>query len=109
MQLVWGSPHTPSRYYSFFLHLYSESGGEISPPISGQPPLGDDRPTITWTVPSEILAAPPQTWNIPQDLAPGTYELWLGVFEPISGDRLSLSDGQTHAVLTTITVKDCSS
>lgn len=108
MRLVWSAPKTPSRYYAYFLHLASPETGEIAAPINGLSPLGDERPTITWSNPSEILVSPLQHWMVPEDIPAGTYALWLGVFEPLSGAYLYTPDGLHYHVLSTqLEIEDC--
>ncbi|GIL11381.1 MAG: hypothetical protein BroJett038_01010 [Chloroflexota bacterium] len=108
MRLVWSVVSPPQRYYSFFLHLYSPLTGELSAPINGQQPVSDERPTLSWTKPGEILAAPSFTWALPEDMPPGEYALWLGLFDPVGGERLLLPDGKHYYALpATIRVPDC--
>jgi hypothetical protein len=107
LQLLWGASKPPGVYYSAYIHLYGEATGELSLPINGQQLVNDQRPTITWTRPDELLVGPPVAWSLPPDLPPGDYQIWLGVFEPISVSRLSLPGGSDHHVLATIHVADC--
>ncbi len=106
-QFLWGAGRPPEQYYSYFLHFWSEASGEISAPINGLALAGEDRPTLSWTVPDELLVGPPEVWTVPDDLPPGEYDLWLGVFEPVSGVRLALADGRDVQVAGRLTVKSC--
>jgi hypothetical protein len=56
-------------------------------------------PTTGW-VPGEVLD---DTYavDVPGGLPPGAYPIEVGVYEPRSGDRLSLADGDNHLVLST--------
>ncbi|MCC7451566.1 MAG: hypothetical protein IT324_29430 [Anaerolineae bacterium] len=107
LQLLWGAANRPTRYYSAYLHLFSEPTGEISAPDNGHQPVSEDRPTISWIWPNELLVGPNQTLTLPNDVRPGTYQVWLGVFDPQSNTRLPLPDGTDHHILTTLTVTDC--
>jgi hypothetical protein len=106
MQLFWGASRTPTRLYSAYIHLSSEKTGEFTIPLGG-PPAGHDRPTISWISPDEVLLGPQQTWTVSADLAPGDYQIWIGVFEPIADTRLKLPDGADHYVAGTIQVRNC--
>ncbi len=109
MRLLWTSIRPPARYYSYFLHLANESSGELSAPINGQPPIGDHRPTLSWTVPGELLVPAPQSWLVPVNIPAGVYALWLGLFDSINGERLYQPDGKHYSVLTELKVKNCAS
>jgi 4-amino-4-deoxy-L-arabinose transferase-like glycosyltransferase len=107
LHLAWGAIKTPQRYYVFFLHLANSEQGELSTPINGQQPVGDNRPTITWTRPDELLIAPTVTAAIDATVKPGIYDLWLGLFEPEGTDRLYLPDGKHYAIVGKLKVKTC--
>jgi hypothetical protein len=105
-QFFWSPGKRPTRYYSSYVHLAGETTGEQSYPINGAD-LSADRPTLSWVWPEETLVGPAQPWIIPADLPPAEYHLWLGVFEPQSGQRLKLPDGSDHDTIATINVMDC--
>jgi hypothetical protein len=107
VHLAWSAIKPPQRYYAYFLHLANSEQGELSTPINGQQPAGDNRPTITWTQPDELLIAPTVTATVDSTVPPGTYDLWLGLFEPEGSDRLYLPDGKHYAVVGTLMVKAC--
>lgn len=99
MRLAWSAPRSPTRYYSFFLHLSSPQTGELAEPINGLPPANDTRPTISWSRPDEVLISPEIAWTVPADVPAGRYELWLGLFEPVSLDYLRTADGKHYHVV----------
>jgi hypothetical protein len=107
LQTLWSALHPPALNYSLYLHLFSASTGEKEASPSSTSLAGPARPTISWTKADEILIGDRFTAKISADLPPGQYQFWLGVFEPISGQRLHLPDGADHAVVGTITVEDC--
>ena len=107
-QFLWGAIKPPERYYVYFLHLFSDKTGEYSAPLNGEQLVGENRPTISWTNASELLIGQPVTWQMPDDAAPGDYQLWLGIFDPIRGDRLYLPDGKHYHVVDDIRVVPCS-
>lgn len=107
MRLVWRALGTPTRYYSMFVHFADAQQGELSLPINGQPPAMEARPTLTWSRPDELLVSPTSTLTIPADLVAGSYEVWLGLYEPVSGDHLLLPDGKHYVRLWTLEVRSC--
>ena len=104
---AWGAIKPPQRYYSYFLHLASPEDGELSTPINGQQPAGENRPTLTWTRPDELLVSSPVSAVIGTDVNAGTYDVWLGLFEPEGTDRLYLPDGKHYSVVGSLQVKTC--
>jgi hypothetical protein len=106
-QLLWGAVQHPTNYYAMYFHLFSEKTGEIGTAINGRPPVSEERPTISWTVPDELLVGPRTRWSLPADLPPGDYQLWLGVYEPTGGTRLTLPDGKDHDVLAKVSISPC--
>lgn len=106
-QLLWGAVQHPANYYAMYFHLFSEKTGEIGTEINGRPPVSEERPTISWTTPGELLVGPRTRWSLPADLPPGDYQLWLGVYEPTGGTRLTLPDGNDHDVLAKISISPC--
>lgn len=107
LYLSWGALSPPQRYYAFFLHLANEDQGELSAPINGQQPIGEHRPTITWTRTDELLVADPISAVIPPDTSQGDYELWLGLFDPQGNERLYLPDGKHYATIGQIRISQC--
>lgn len=107
MQLLWSASRPPDQYYSYYLHFWSEATGELNAPINGLQPAGEHRPTISWTAPEELLVGPVTQWEVPADLPAGGYELRLGLFEPMSGVRLSTDSGTDYHALAAFEVTDC--
>ncbi|MEP7286274.1 MAG: glycosyltransferase family 39 protein [Chloroflexota bacterium] len=109
LQMLWSAQNRPSRYYSVYVHLHSAQTNELSEPINGDLPANADRPTISWANPDEILIGAHHVWTVRPDLPTGDYELWLGVFEPVSDHRLQLPTGKDHHILAKLHVVDCTS
>jgi hypothetical protein len=86
--LYWHAVETPDRAYHTFVHLLDAEGHILAqhdgPPGSG----GTELPTLGW-LPGETLAdthllvLPPAV-----DLPDGEYRLAVGLYEPITGQRL---------------------
>jgi hypothetical protein len=101
LTLYWRVQHPTDRSYKIFVHLIGPDG---LPAAQGDDfPLQGDRPTATWQ-PGETLVDS-YTIVLSPDLAPGSYPLRLGFYDPAAGDRLTpvlneageiLADGQVE-------------
>nr|MDA8219848.1 DUF2079 domain-containing protein [Dehalococcoidales bacterium] len=88
-----------------FVHLLAPG-----PSVAAQkdsPPLGGRLPTTFWLAGDSI--ADEYLVSLPRSLAPGKYEIEVGLYEPVSGARVALTDasGQQsdHLILGSIEVK----
>ena len=88
LKLYWRlSGHVPvPANYTVFLHLTDAQGVMVTEPADG-PPLGGDWPTADWVpgqtiIDTRAIALPPQ-------LPAGQYDLRLGFYDPVSGERLA--------------------
>ena len=75
--------------YTAFVHLLDPAGQLVAQ--SDRPPLDGFYPTDAWLPGYPVrdryaLALPP-------DLAPGTYRLVAGLYDPTTGQRLPVVDG----------------
>jgi hypothetical protein len=107
MRALWGSVTPPVVNYSYYVHLFSDATGEIGALQNGAPLVSDIRPTSTWLLPGELLVGPLTRVSLAADLKPGTYQAWLGVYDPIAGERLKLLNGADHTVVGALTVRAC--
>lgn len=87
LALTWQTIHQPPENYLLFVHLVSDDGHIVSQidPVPG----GGLRPTRSWR-PGEVLTDQ-HTLPLPPDLPPGTYQVWLGMWQPDSGQRLPVN------------------
>jgi hypothetical protein len=92
LTLYWrGQNQTIADNYSVFIHIVAE-GEEIIAQADG-PPLHGFRPTSSWRA-GEALVDEWMIW-LPPDLSPGTYDIYLGLYLPDSGERLPVfQDGE---------------
>lgn len=91
ISLIWRSAvdSIPSSY-TVFLHLVDEQE-QILAQGDGLP-MGGFRPTTSWR--REEVIIDDHTIQVPADLAPGTYNLWVGLFDPATNERLPIfTDG----------------
>lgn len=84
----WRAEEEVEERYKVFVHLLDEEGRLVAQRDSE--PVGGMRPTTGWEVGEEIE----DRYGIllPGDLAPGKYELVVGMYEPESGERLPIMD-----------------
>jgi hypothetical protein len=100
--LGWSAEAHLDRDYTVFLHLVSPgAGGEVVAQSDG-PPLDGEWPTSLW-LPGMTLDDT-HTIPIPAALPPGTYHLLAGLYDPATGERLTLPDGSDSLLLTEVTL-----
>ncbi len=95
LTLHWQVQQKLDRDYTVFIHLLDADERAIS--YGDGPPLENAYPTSFWE-PGESL--PDRHYlPIPADAAPGRYRIAVGLYEPISGQRLPISgqDGRPTA------------
>lgn len=90
IELHWQTVTTLSEDYHVFIHLVDETG-QILAQADGQPAQWQ-RPTSSWQV-EETIIDRHGLW-IPAGIAPGDYQLGIGLYQPESGQRLHLAEGQ---------------
>jgi len=86
--LYWHALDDVDTSYKIFLHLTDASSGELVEQVDFIPQSWT-YPTDWWTA-GEYIADPISLSlsNIPS----GEYQVWLGIYDPDSGERLSVSD-----------------
>jgi hypothetical protein len=90
-----------------FVHLYAPSGA-LAAQHDGYPAFGT-RPPYSWHEGEQIVDG--RRLSLPPDLAPGAYELMVGLYEPDTGERVPITaDGDRERPddrlwLTTIDMK----
>jgi 4-amino-4-deoxy-L-arabinose transferase-like glycosyltransferase len=104
-RFYWQPQGTPDDNYSLFIHLVPIDVYEIIAQADGAPAV-PERPTLTWNEPSETLISPAFNLAIPADLAPGTYRIFIGLYNYTTLQRLTLEDGSDAWMMGEITVSD---
>ncbi len=89
LTLLWESLQPITTDYQVFVHLLDASGNKLAQ-RDGQP-VQWMRPTSTWKPGEEI--ADRYGLLLPQDLAQGRYTLAVGLYDPVTGQRLPVSAG----------------
>jgi len=86
--LYWQAEAPMDRDYSVFVHIL-DSNGRILRQKDNMPADGT-RPTTTW-LPGEVIEDRYRI-QLPEDAAPGQYEIAVGMYLPSTGERLPVSD-----------------
>ncbi len=94
VQLVWSTESEMSASYKVFVHLYAADGSLVAQHDSV--PVNELRPTSSWK-PRERIADNHGLW-IPPD-AVGPLRLVVGLYDSVSGVRVTLPDGSDCAEL----------
>ncbi|HEY2593859.1 MAG TPA: hypothetical protein VGK33_08155, partial [Chloroflexota bacterium] len=85
--------------YKVFVHVLDASGQQVQAQRDAEPQDGK-APTTSW-VTDEVLDDA-YVVDLPAGLAAGTYPIEIGVYDPRTGDRLTLGAGDNHLVLSTL-------
>ncbi|MGQ9593494.1 MAG: glycosyltransferase family 39 protein [Anaerolineae bacterium] len=85
VRLHWRALQVMGTDYQAFLHLTRPDDLHPLAQVDA-PPTGGGLPTARW-LPGEVLEGTLRL-PIPPGLAPGTYRLWLGLYDPRDGTRL---------------------
>ncbi|MEZ4594740.1 MAG: glycosyltransferase family 39 protein [Chloroflexota bacterium] len=95
LTLLWQATAQPGQAYTVFVHLVDPQGTLLS--TGDAPPVQGDFPTNLWRSGDWIDDA--HTVPLPPDLAPGSYQILVGLYEPMSGARLQLAEGGDSVAL----------
>jgi hypothetical protein len=88
--------------YRVFVHLLDKQGNLWAQ--SDGEPVGWSRPTTGWA-PGEVVMDK-RTLEIPADVPSGSYTLVAGLYDLQASERLSLPDGTTAVLITSVTIKE---
>ena len=97
LTLHWQALASTDRAYTVFVHLLDEAG--IVRGYGDSEPGSGAYPTTGW-LPSEYLADP-HTVTIAPDAPSGIYRLAVGLYDPVTRERLKTPDGVDQVVLET--------
>ena len=99
LQLIWQADAETAVSYRVFVHLLDETGQLVAQ--SDGEPANWSRPTTGW-LPGEIIL---DEHNLPLENVPsGSYQLHIGLYDPDTGIRLSLANGETAVTLLEVTI-----
>ena len=86
--LHWQATATPSQGYTVFFHLLDANQNYVLGADS--PPLNGEYPTYLWRAGDRITET--RRFELPATLPPGNYFVATGLYHPLSGVRLSLTE-----------------
>jgi hypothetical protein len=98
VNLRWRAAAPLSTAYKVFVHVLDASGQSVVAQRDSEP-QGGSAPTTGW-VKGEVLEDA-YALTLPAGTKAGEYPIEVGVYDPRSGDRLTLGDGANHLVLAT--------
>jgi Dolichyl-phosphate-mannose-protein mannosyltransferase/PA14 domain len=98
VRLRWRAAAQMQQAYKVFVHVLDSSGGKVLAQRDAEPQAGA-APTTSW-VSGEALDDTYEL-TVPTGTAAGEYPAEVGVYEPKSGERLRVGDGQNRVVLGT--------
>jgi hypothetical protein len=97
LNLVWQTDQRVDESYKLFVHLIDPATHDLIAQAD-LVPRNWTYPTDWWEA-GEVVTDTVTLTNVPA----GEYELWLGWYEPESGSRLLLTDGQERGLVTAVT------
>jgi len=91
LTLFWQPKITPTTDYTVFLHLRDKDGNTVAQ--HDRQPLDGVYPTSRWR-PGETVIDP-VIFSLPEDLEPGTYTLFAGLYQLDTLERLPVANDST--------------
>jgi hypothetical protein len=92
--MVWQVTQPVAQHLTTFVHVLDENGQLVAQADS--PPLNGDYPTTWWD--SGERFGDKVDIVLPDDLAPGSYSVWLGMYDSATVARLPLFSGDERRV-----------
>ncbi len=89
LTFYWRCDQRPAQDYTTFVHVLPARAGVPVVAQMDSPPAGGAYPTSLWQ-PGEVIRDT-ITVPMPPDLAAGNYEIVVGLYDPISGQRLPVA------------------
>jgi hypothetical protein len=106
VDLHWQAQRRLDKDYTIFVHLLGEYNPATGGPVWAQDdsyPLDNGHPTTRW-LPGQVIADR-HLVDIPPDTPPGIYEIEVGLYDVLTGERLSVdSTAEDRILLGTIQI-----
>jgi hypothetical protein len=94
LHFYWQTIQPPAADYNVFVHLRpADDPNTILAQQDGVPSRSSLRPTSTWRDPDEPFLSRDFPLVVPDSLQPGSYRLYIGLYDWQTGERLLTSDG----------------
>jgi 4-amino-4-deoxy-L-arabinose transferase-like glycosyltransferase len=94
LTLYWSARSRPSTDYTVFVHLLDSKGRVVAQ--SDAPPENGGYPTTIWDAGDTVVDA--HELSLDQGLPKGNYSLEIGLYQPGTGQRLTLVDRSGHSL-----------
>jgi hypothetical protein len=101
MTLYWRARAATTTSYAVSVQVFGDNKTIVAQ--ADTVPGGGAFPTTNWR-PGEVIADR-YTIQLPANLPPGAYQVVMGLYDPVSGTRLSTSIGDQSVVLATLQVQ----
>ncbi len=102
--LYWHADKPPTDNYNVYIHVTPlDAQSPILTQADGAP-SHDNRPTLTWTDPTETMISGVFQIALPADLKPGQYQIVVGLYNYQTGQRLQVGN-QDFVQLSVLTVQ----
>jgi 4-amino-4-deoxy-L-arabinose transferase-like glycosyltransferase len=92
LRLFWSARGAPPADYTLFVHLIDPAGAKLA---QADVPPGGERPTSAWR--AGRYSTTDVSLPLPATLAPGSYQLLVGLYDPATGARLPVANAQDGA------------
>jgi hypothetical protein len=89
VQLQWSASDYVGEDYTVFVHLVASGGSGEALAQGDAPPISGRWPTSLWR--PGVRLSDEHTIVLPADLAPGEFEILVGLYNPITGVRMPLA------------------
>lgn len=101
IRLAWSAASPPDADYTVFVHLLA-ANGVLAAQHDGLP-MASYAPTRSW-LPGDVIQDQ-RSLSLPDTLPPGEYRLMVGLYNPLTGERVPLASGSGDSLfLTSITL-----
>jgi hypothetical protein len=94
----WRIKERPASNYSVFVHLLPKEEPKLLAQDDG-PPVSIARPTLTWDDPGELYIGRDISLTIPPETASGSYRMAIGLYDYVTGQRLTDETGKDSFVI----------
>ena len=100
MDLHWQARERLDKDYTVFVHLVGDYNPATGGPVWAQDdswPLAGGHPTSRW-LPGETVAER-HVVEVPEGTPPGRYQIHVGLYDALTGERLSISDADPDRIV----------
>jgi hypothetical protein len=100
LHLYWKSSQPNATRYTVFVHVLNTSDGIVAQ--RDEEPVHGGRPTTGWVTGEYI--DDPHLLTIDRSTPPGVYRVEVGLYDPVTGTRLTAANGDDRAIIGEIRV-----